>query len=748
MSEPNLQIDPNIWQQPFTPHSLSDKPSDKPSEALEVAGAPKKRARTKTGCFSCRGRRIKCGEERPLCSHCKRLGIECIWTNAALPLAQEKTEQKRSLTACGACREARARCSHDRPLCTRCARKGIPCDFPAPKRMLVASTTSEHITSNSSSGSDVGLRAFQAPHLPPIEDRLVEMANDSFLAQHFDAYFTYVAPVSWHGFLHKRVMYRRLEGGTVPRMLLLAICAVTSTFVSTSESAATQAEAWSREVKYLMMDSLNVPHLATLSATLLVIQFEEARGRTASVWTILGMAVRQAYALQLNVESPDESLSWAEREGRRRLMWACYCLDKFAGGGILDVMHVSDASLKIQLPCQDINYDLEISCVTPTITEATSSFFSLTSVPHGHLGLSAHYFLLIYVRARVLRFRRNHTSYHRAPWETMSEFELCLSALETWRNSLPPEMVFEASNIHDYAARSELSAFLSLHMWATQSACDMVHIVRFSSLRLARPANVLRSVDRRCLVSFSVVGFSQEGKNSDKVGAGFVELPSPTSLSGATPDWIAGTRATCAQKAAQVADLFATVLQEVPDFVSGDIGVSTCAFQSVRIQIEWVMLASAAERPRRRAAAVPRFEATLRIVRAMNGLFPCVNDMYIQIAELLWKHGYAEDLPAVHEYHRFLVHFETIALTISDSSQFPGPPPASQFRSMPRRSAGWAPTVPASALQRPESNVRDAIGNQESPSDGVDGPWPEDLPENAEWNYLAYNVQATEVRWT
>ena len=75
-----------------------------------------------------------------------------------------------------------------------------------------------------------------------------------------------------------------------------------------------------------LQDSLDVPQLATLSATLLVIQFDEAKSRRASVWTILGMAVRQAYALQLNVESTDPNMTWAEREGRRRLMWACYCL--------------------------------------------------------------------------------------------------------------------------------------------------------------------------------------------------------------------------------------------------------------------------------------------------------------------------------------------------------------------------------------------------------------------------------------
>ena len=73
------------------------------------------------------------------------------------------------------------------------------------------------------------------------------------------------------------------------------------------------------------------------------------------------------------------------------------------GGGILDVMNVSETSLKIQLPCQDRNFSLQIPVVTPTLNVATEAYFTGGTVTHGALGLSAHYFLLIYVRARVLR---------------------------------------------------------------------------------------------------------------------------------------------------------------------------------------------------------------------------------------------------------------------------------------------------------------------------------------------------------
>ncbi|KAG8531683.1 uncharacterized protein KY384_003315 [Bacidia gigantensis] len=47
------------------------------SEANKVANALKARKRTKTGCLTCRKRRIKCGEERPTCKNCTKSKREC-----------------------------------------------------------------------------------------------------------------------------------------------------------------------------------------------------------------------------------------------------------------------------------------------------------------------------------------------------------------------------------------------------------------------------------------------------------------------------------------------------------------------------------------------------------------------------------------------------------------------------------------------------------------------------------------------
>ncbi|KAI9727367.1 MAG: hypothetical protein M1834_008438 [Cirrosporium novae-zelandiae] len=36
-------------------------------------------ARSKYGCLTCRQRKVKCNEQKPTCSHCERLNLQCIW---------------------------------------------------------------------------------------------------------------------------------------------------------------------------------------------------------------------------------------------------------------------------------------------------------------------------------------------------------------------------------------------------------------------------------------------------------------------------------------------------------------------------------------------------------------------------------------------------------------------------------------------------------------------------------------------
>lgn len=69
-------------QQPTTPApatTFASTSSLKQPPVLQPAADQKKHKRTRSGCFTCRSRRIKCDETRPVCDRCKKGNRECVY---------------------------------------------------------------------------------------------------------------------------------------------------------------------------------------------------------------------------------------------------------------------------------------------------------------------------------------------------------------------------------------------------------------------------------------------------------------------------------------------------------------------------------------------------------------------------------------------------------------------------------------------------------------------------------------------
>ena len=70
-------------QQPPTPAPVNPPSSLKQPPVLQPATDQKKHKRTRSGCFTCRSRRIKCDESRPVCDRCKKGNRECVYPSSA-----------------------------------------------------------------------------------------------------------------------------------------------------------------------------------------------------------------------------------------------------------------------------------------------------------------------------------------------------------------------------------------------------------------------------------------------------------------------------------------------------------------------------------------------------------------------------------------------------------------------------------------------------------------------------------------
>lgn len=47
------------------------------------AACERPRRRSRNGCLTCKRRKVRCNEQRPRCFHCQRLGLDCMWKDAA-----------------------------------------------------------------------------------------------------------------------------------------------------------------------------------------------------------------------------------------------------------------------------------------------------------------------------------------------------------------------------------------------------------------------------------------------------------------------------------------------------------------------------------------------------------------------------------------------------------------------------------------------------------------------------------------
>lgn len=77
-----------FWHDPSGAHPIAlPTPSYSPTQPALLQPNPdqKKHKRTRSGCFTCRARRIKCDESRPICERCRKGNRDCVYPSPNAP---------------------------------------------------------------------------------------------------------------------------------------------------------------------------------------------------------------------------------------------------------------------------------------------------------------------------------------------------------------------------------------------------------------------------------------------------------------------------------------------------------------------------------------------------------------------------------------------------------------------------------------------------------------------------------------
>jgi hypothetical protein len=158
---------------------------------------------------------------------------------------------------------------------------------------------------------------------------LVLLNDWQYVSNHVDAYFLHVHTTGCFGFLHEPTVRQLIDSRTIPRPLLLALCASSTRFIRPQGGAVEmthRAQAWADEAKTLVFQRPHDYDKDILAALILQFYHALATAQFELIRLLTHVAVRMATALGIHRENDqtanDDYDDEIQRESSRRLVWA------------------------------------------------------------------------------------------------------------------------------------------------------------------------------------------------------------------------------------------------------------------------------------------------------------------------------------------------------------------------------------------------------------------------------------------
>ncbi|KAK5132399.1 hypothetical protein LTR08_009129 [Meristemomyces frigidus] len=514
----------------------SAKPGDAHDAALPAwselkTKAGKERKRLPLACIACRRKKIRCSGEKPACKHCLRSRIPCVYkvtTRKAAPRTDYMAMLDKRLKRMEE-RVIKILPKEEQNVVANTGRAVVRPPLPPPPPKLASASKkrpAEQAFGNeldewanprvpiSENKEDVQLDARtdkMRSHDADEQSLLLEGADklpSKELQEHLtEVYFDYVYGQSYH-LLHKPSFVRKLAQGTVPPVLMLAVCGISARFSNhpavRTEPAFLRGENWASAAREIALRRYDTPNITILIVYLILGLHEFGTCHGGRSWMFGGMAQRMAYALQLHKDldhdpklrrgsdgkNGEGDLTFTDREIRRRTMWSCFLMDRFNSSGTDRPMFVAEQYIKAQLPIKEKYYQMEITGPTEdldgNVPNPVAPDTGQVSDAKENMGVAAYLIRLVAVWGKLTHYLNlgGKDRDQRPMWAEDSTFQKIIRDAEEWKESLPPSLRYTPENLQDYASEKLANHFLLLHIIYNQ-------IILFSN-RFALPSPGVR----------------------------------------------------------------------------------------------------------------------------------------------------------------------------------------------------------------------------------------------------------------
>ncbi|CEL03760.1 hypothetical protein ASPCAL04904 [Aspergillus calidoustus] len=440
--------------------------------------------RTRTGCQTCRARKIKCDEHRPVCTQCHKGNRSCSWF---MEQKRSRAPRRPNATACDACREKKLKCVGEvNDVCERCKALGLECvrtrrdvDSDSPPHSDYINAAQNHTTQSvhTHSSHHGSRRELSLPmdHTSSNHTALGQLPVGNELEDLVQLYFSSVHHFGFLTFIHPYHFARLLDEGEVSRELTLMMIASATRFGApvTPESIA-RADAWADAAIGTLIPRIYQGYGAVqLMALLLAQHYDMHRGnRSTSAYLLGGNCTRMMQTMSLHTfdrtypaDFPSQqTLSpLLSREALRRVAWSTFYLDSMTDGGRYGSQTVDEHAYRIQLPCDEESFLGNDRVVTePLFPGQVLSNVTADNLPHASLDMSAYILRTAAARRRALHFAFR-ASYQEQSVERLSRDLLALQAdTEEVFAALPQRFHFIPDNL--LLHRNRLTTFILLHV--------------------------------------------------------------------------------------------------------------------------------------------------------------------------------------------------------------------------------------------------------------------------------------------
>ncbi|KAG9774203.1 putative transcriptional regulatory protein [Exophiala dermatitidis] len=540
-----------------------EKPAPAWSELKTKAG--KERKRLPLACIACRRKKIRCSGEKPACKHCLRARIPCVYkvtTRKAAPRTDYMAMLDKRLKRMED-RVIRVIPKDELPDLSTTGRASVRPPLPGqppkkqkdkeqPKKRSADEAFAQELNDwrtgrdNKSTLFDpaVDLRKQREG-----ENKLFIEGSESLPPQHIQEHLAEVFFDCVYGqsylLLHKPSFMRKLKAGTIPPVLILAVCAISARFSThpqvSTEPAFLRGEQWATPARRIVEKRHYEPNITILTAMLMLGLHYFGTCEGGLSWSFGGQAMRMGYALQLHRELDHDplgriqianssnsdvannsnnnnnkkgpkplELSFTDREIRRRTMWACYLMDTFNSSGSERPSFLNEDYFQIQLPIKESHFQMEVPGLTEDLDgnvpmskkrnngsrnssqlvdiDASAAAAEDAAEAKANMGVAAYIVRGVVLWKRIVKYL-NLGGREKDPhpiWDPLSQFAALQRQIQQLKSSLPPDLTYNAENLAMHASERLANQFLFLHIVLAQTSL-FLHRFAIPTLPSHRP---------------------------------------------------------------------------------------------------------------------------------------------------------------------------------------------------------------------------------------------------------------------